>query len=694
MVLDPISVITAVGAAVHTASTISLQVCRFAQDINHVGQTVSEFARDILAIERTLRSLQNALENQQRENIFDQGTHELWNSVAGSISDCHVSLKRLGEMISPLLPDKPNAPLQAVRQIKLNFRKQEIGSTAAHLSSHKNNLQLILHMVSLQAIYSTPGRVAEELEPKITELRRLLLSSEKINKEVVARGLVEPSQHYITLRHSAEKVISSATSASCNSETSSIRGPRMSEAKRRNTLDWIPENEGLAVERPESTSPVVSKNSFPDPFTCSESETSPTSLTDFSIGLNDDFMLHDSDSDETLQSELVDSHFKKGGERFDAKQYTDAHRFYKKYLENAERLPIRLRKPFQIEQVHLNLAACVCHTPNLQEAEARLVNFMQHHSTTNLNTQDEAAVDQSCVRVCQASHLLAIVQYRKKKYDAAKSWCRKAVVGRGRALGKDHIDYHSSQYLMYQIFEAEESPEESSVWLDRIPTEVIPNLVKIEDEFYVDDDTWEKALPSSQPEAPIVKPLATQEPNSSEQPILKTPSSLNTSTFEARSTGSDESDISQLSAAALSSNIESSSYPSSHDEHCKGQFKVRPAPAEPTHCDNPSKTHRNSLSKFFRRRSSGTKPRRASAPPKEDSLISDQGKCEDERVSTVADRSKLTTSMTSATTNEASRSRQRPRGERSMSLEDFLRQRAMEELETPTDKRPVWQGLF
>ena len=686
--VDPFSVITIVGTAVHTATTIAQQVYRFTEDAKRVSQAVADVAGEILAIERTLKSIESTLKKQREAESLDGNNHDLWESAHGSISECHVSLKRLGGVISALLPDHPNAALQTVRTFKLNFRQTELNGLRTQLISHKSNLQLVLQMINLQATYTTPGRIVDELEPKIDELRQLMLKSQKINEDAVANGLPQPNKHYESLRRSAEKVITSATTVSSNSETASIAGDRMSEAKRRNTLDWIPENSHVFVEVPESerSAPI-----FQDPFLFSEPATTPTVLTDPSVGPGDESVLDESDSDEDLQSELVEAHFQKGRERFEAKQYAEAQSYYRKYLEHAHKLPIKRRKSSQVADVRLGLAACLCHTTNLQEAEARLFYLTQSHSAKGIETEEQATSSEQSARNCQASHLLAVVLYRRGKFEAAKSYCRKAVLGRRRTLGKEHIDYHHSQYLMFQILEAEGSHEDSSVWYDRIPTEFLSKLVRIEDEFPESSDL-EPVSPFTQTDQASTIESTLQETTLPQQPELEISSSRGSPTSEAEDRVSPDFASGRTSSSGPAQDTQARS-PSIRFHKNLDRISSSPvSPSDPlAHVPKkPPKPHRNTLAVLFRRKSSSSNKRASKSPPK---ASLDPSLTKKVNHSRSASSPSNQTELTSPEQGSSPR-RERSPGSNDMSFADFLRQKADEENSTQTDKMPVWQGLF
>ena len=122
------------------------------------------------------------------------------------------------------------------------------------------------------------------------------------------------------------------------------------------------------------------------------------------------------------------------------------------------------------------IATCFYHSPNPNEAEVRLLAITQEKLHENVT-------DEGAIRRCQASHLLAAILYRQGRYSHAESFCRKAIIGRRRLLGKNHISYYESLSLLSQIFEADGQQEDAETYWTMIPKEVASKIVKIKDEF-------------------------------------------------------------------------------------------------------------------------------------------------------------------------------------------------------------------
>ena len=634
--MDPIAVIGIAGGVIKTAVSLSQQLYRFVDDTKKVSKTIADLAREVLAIEKTLRSIESVL-NVQPTKLADvdvtiDESQELWVSVQGSLTDCHATLRDIEHALFGLLPEGSDFARQAVRQLQLNFRQSEITPLCAALQSHKTTLQLTLQMLSLRAAYLTPSLVVEELGPRIDEVRQLLQTSQDRCQSAVALGGGPANDHSKQLRRSAQRIISTATSYSGESEaTKSVLGDTISDAKRIHLLEWIPETpHEMLIPPPESVAHTVPETLFTEGFHFSEAQTASTALSDMSKAQDEE--LEDSDSDDHLQSELVDSLFQKGDRLFGDKLWKEAQSHYRKGLQHADKLPIRLRKPSQLDGVQLNLATCVAHSTNVTEAEKRLYAIVQEPSSKLVGNEDHGSENGRAIRRCSASQLLAVVLYRQRKYEAARQYCRKAVVGRRRMLGKDHISHYESLYLMHQILTAEGSDEDASVWLDWIPPDILKKLPSLQDDFPVygdDKDSSQNAMDmgsilqsSSVPKSAFALPLPVrstgQGPSSFSLPPPVRLSGRGSSSVSPAFQQSPRSDSHERSPSisGLPSPILTTanlSMTSSEPEHGANQLSSLPTPSVPDTISH-SKSKRLSFSNpFNRRRSSEPKFTAASA---------------------------------------------------------------------------------
>jgi hypothetical protein len=477
--MDPVSILStigAVGAVANSVCALAFQLYTFIEETKNVDQAVADLVEEVSGLNSTLEAVRLGLQSDLVKDTDKRANSEdsrlLWESIQGSLDNCQATIDKLGNAIVNVRPEGKNFAKQAVRRIKLNLKDSEISAFRTQIKTHTNALHMALLMVNIRASRLAPGAVTDKLGPKIDELRSLMERVYGSEAELTAKSLgVEPN--YIKdLQKSAQRVISGATTVSGNSEAaSSVWGDVMDDEMRNKTMSWIPE-----------------------PSIYEEHDSVPTTSDDFALSQTTASTEHsasnageaESDSDGDFEFEVVETYFARGTKKFDEGKFTDAQEILQRGLHSAEKLPLKRRPARQIAEVKLMIATCIYHSPNLSEAEAKLYAVTQEkiHETTT---------DEGAIRRCQASHLLAGVLYRQKKYAPAKQFCRRALIGRRRVLGKSHIHHYESLSLLAEICEADGQNVDAETYWAMIPDEVACKLVKVKDQF---PDQQEKA-PSS-----------------------------------------------------------------------------------------------------------------------------------------------------------------------------------------------------
>lgn len=470
--MDPASIfgtINAVGAVANVACTLALQLYTFVENTRTVNQAVTDLVEEVNALSSILEAVKLGLKSdlvklaEKRANSDD--SRLLWESIQGSLRDCRAILDRLENAIVDVRPEGRNFAEQAVRRFRLNLKDSDITAFRTQIRTHINALQMALLMINLRAACLAPGAVTDELGPKIDELRAFmeLVHGNEADLKTKAMG-VEPE--YLTgLRRSAQKVISSATTVSANSEMAgSMWGEVMDEEKRDETLLWIPEPETYD----EHDRPSTIRSPSDD-----HSVSQTTALTDYSVSNAEEA---ESDSEGDFEAEVFETFFARGSDKFKDGNWVEAQSILQKSLQLAERLPLKRRQPAKIAEIKLMIATAIYHSPNLHDAETKLLAITQEKVHENVT-------DEGAMRRCQASHLLAGVLFRQGRFSLAKSFCRKALIGRRRILGKNHISCYESLSMLSQICEAEGQQDYAETYWAMIPEEVASKLVKMKDEF-------------------------------------------------------------------------------------------------------------------------------------------------------------------------------------------------------------------
>jgi hypothetical protein len=471
-VMDPITIIStigAVGAVANSVCSLSLKLYTFIEDTKNINQAVTDLVEEVNALNSILETVKSGLESdlvklaEQRANSED--SRLLWESIQGSLINCQSTIDRLEKAVADVRPEGKNFAKQAVRRIKLNLKDTELTSFRTQIRTHTNTLQMALQMVNLRAAYLAPGAVTDELGPRIDELRAIMELVHGSEADLKAKSLGVEPDFIKGLQRSAQRVISGATTVSAYSEAAgSLWGDVMDDEKRNKTLSWIQEPAIHEEHDEPSTAAPLS-----DDYAFSQS----TALTDYSASNAGEA---DSDSDGDFDSEVVETAFARGTKKFNDGNFAEAQPILQRGLQLAGKLPLKRKQPAQIAEVKLKIATCLYHSTNLSEAEAKL--FAITREMIHENVTDEGAI-----RRCQASHLLAGVLFRQGRYEPAKSFCRKALIGRRRVLGKDHISHYESLSLLSQICEAHGQMEDAETYWAMIPDDVASKLVKMKDQF-------------------------------------------------------------------------------------------------------------------------------------------------------------------------------------------------------------------
>jgi hypothetical protein len=470
--MDPVSILStigAVGAVANSVCTLGVQLYTFIEETKNVDQAVTDLIEEVNGLNSILEAVKLGLESDlvkfAEKRADSEDSRLLWESIQGSLDNCQVTINKLEKAIVDIRPEGKNFAKQALRRIKLNLKEDEISGFRTQIRTHTNALHMALLMVNLRAACLAPGAVTDELGPKIDELKAIMEHVHGSEADLKAKSLGVEPEYMKGLQKSAQRVISSATTVSANSETAgSVWGDVMDDEKRYKTLSWIPEPAIHEELDGPSTAPPMS-----DDYALSHT----TALTDYSASNAGE---EESDSDGDFESEVVDTYFTRGTKKFNESKFSEAQSILQRGLQLAEKLPLKRKQPKQIAEAKLMFATCLYHSPNPNEAEAKLFAITQEKI-------HESVTDEGAVRRCQASHLLAGVLYRQGKYAPAKSFCRKALIGRRRVLGKTHISHYESLSLLAQIFEAEGQHVDAETYWAMIPEEVASKIVKMKDQF-------------------------------------------------------------------------------------------------------------------------------------------------------------------------------------------------------------------
>ena len=324
-----------------------------------------------------------------------------------------------------------------------------------------------------------PGMVTAELGPKIESLRVMVedlktsLACAGGKKQSVDVSTLVSSKRMEKLSRSAQRVLCSATTVYSQSEWGgSVFGEVLDDLTRERTLDWI--TEPLFETDPSGATVPTLENISESSSSSALDSGKDTEITEYSH-VPRDSSHDDSDTGGEFQFEVVEMFFQRGLKLFNNADYFEAESLLKAGCDHVGKLTIEQKQVLAppLRDVQLLRAKCAYHTQDLETAEAQLLGLTEQQSTV---ADQKAAID-----VCEVTHVLSQVYLRMNRLDAARSCCKKALIGRRRVLGKEHESYYQSLWLLSEICEMDGLASEAKVYFDMIPTEYSSTLVKVKE---------------------------------------------------------------------------------------------------------------------------------------------------------------------------------------------------------------------
>ena len=264
------------------------------------------------------------------------------------------------------------------------------------------------------------------------------------------------------LKLSARKVLSSAATVVEAGSTvhGSVYGSPLSFEKQDRISTWIPLP---TVETETSSSTSLSNMDF---LSSARAPHDALPMRSHLRSSDKGDMHSGSDSDNDVEVELIEKLLAKAKVRYAEGNYAEAAPLLRRVLQRLQRLPMKRRKLIKMQDLELKLAMSLFRLGKLKEAEELLFAVTNEH----------AVATEDAERILSASHFLAEFQLEKGDCDAAERYCQKAMIGRRRTLGKEHISYYESLELLSRICEGKGDSIEAGAYIDMIPSKVLSSL--------------------------------------------------------------------------------------------------------------------------------------------------------------------------------------------------------------------------
>ncbi|MCJ1436489.1 Ankyrin-2 [Xylographa pallens] len=486
--MDPATIVSTVAALSKTAYSIGTTLYSFRKAAKTVDETVQGLCAEIDGFTHVLKTLSESLQLQPitRAVLESQSdsSQALWDSIEASLADCHSTVEKLNKRINGVRPDSEGHlrwTQKAILQFKLNLEDEAIKGFRSQLHTHGMALQTILGTVNLYFNIKGPRLVIEELKPRLLELKASLAKIES-NQSTQRRSHVSLTSAeeatFVTtehLRRSAEKVLSSASTIYNGTDEggteiefrySSEYGEPLNQARREGIEKWIPQPITEVEEEESSTKYGNSSETLSKPPTPVFSDMKQSTRSGVTAA---DSFAHDldSDSDTEIDAEFVQKIVDKARAHYSQHCLPEAEAWFQKSLQHGKKLSLRRQNLLGLTEVRLQYASCCFQQKKMVEAEAALLLL-----ATAMTVGDEDRV-----HVLQASHLLAHLYLRDRQFDRATEFCRKAMIGRRRILGKGHQLHYETLFLLSVIYKSRGDLMEAETYRDMIPVPVLEDLV-------------------------------------------------------------------------------------------------------------------------------------------------------------------------------------------------------------------------
>ena len=151
--MDPISIITTVGAVSHAVYQVSTTLYTFIQATKNVDQSVKSLYAEVDGLYRVLDAISSSLKDPtiRSTTATAQDSSKLWSSFDGSLSDCRETALALDDILKSVkgVSTRRNIFKLSIRQMKLNLNEDDIKNIRSQIHTHNMNLQMALQTINV-----------------------------------------------------------------------------------------------------------------------------------------------------------------------------------------------------------------------------------------------------------------------------------------------------------------------------------------------------------------------------------------------------------------------------------------------------------------------------------------------------------------------------------------------------------------
>lgn len=457
--MDPFSIATGSASLVVLCVQVSATLYTWIDDTRQVDTNVAALCEEILALSRVLDAISKTWKrNPQITSVHSDPDGTLWVSVKASIDDCKATLEKMSRMVDDV--QKGGAfgrgfIRRTTKQIKFTLKAKDISVYKQRVQSYNSAMQSALHMINLclllqsNSSQESVSRILSDLKSQIGRVEEALISREDI---LVSRDDIEENERISRNLHqfvrAAESFHSSASTVASDRSTvwgGSILGDPLTQDQMSSIENWIPPPS--IVEEDEQNEEIASSTGRSAPVSNNRSSIMDMDIT----SVHED--LHDSDSDSDIEKDLTRKFQELAVAKLEERDYEKAEQFFQKVLD---RSATEEESPQNLTVVKVKLAYAYCFQGRWEEAEAIIVPIAMGKQKVDISA-------------FHGLHTLALLHYGKNGLETAEKYCKRALMGKKKILGKDHASYFESINLLSRIYLAKGDQAESEVYRSFLP---------------------------------------------------------------------------------------------------------------------------------------------------------------------------------------------------------------------------------
>nr|OQO19911.1 hypothetical protein B0A51_13898 [Rachicladosporium sp. CCFEE 5018] len=458
---DPLTAIGSAAAILQLteeAAKLGIFLCKLYKDTKHVDKTVDQLGLEVVTLGDTWTIVHIEVKkiiavtsgaSSASTSVYDSNG-QLWKCICDQVQHCWNTLKELQKVVETIGVAHGNIIAQVIRQIKVDWSKEDISGIRQRVGLHMSSIQVILLLINIKIAHLAPGQASNQLLTKLSALSTMI---QDMNQQKVPASNEAGLAHIhgaASLIACADEVIRSGASLwNASVAEGSVSGGFHRPERTQWTTAWLQNISALhdpeIVNSSEENSPAASVFSRSHVALFEPGNTPARGNP--SISLETRQILED--DDHYLEHAMLRLGLQEGRQAVQERQWSAAYDHLKESLSLLSQLPDRSRAAYDVIELQYMLAISAFHSgEDLAIAKQALTSL----------TQRMPRNDKQRVIICNAKCLLARLYIRVGDLELAASSCQSASEGMRRLLGTQSDAYHEALALLVRIYELLENP--------------------------------------------------------------------------------------------------------------------------------------------------------------------------------------------------------------------------------------------